>query len=171
MFFCQKRLISVEADTDFICFRCGLVVSCCVAQWNHHTWIISIVHELWMGLQDTTVNDYTKTLLARHLYSGHFQNAIQCCMRCNMCSVDTNLSHFTECPCCIAQSTWVIGHHSGVSSKINIHQLNSYPRMCTLMVSLYFTHQIILYGTIPRWRQGTQRGHQLFLVSVLRSAL
>ena len=130
----------------------------------HCSWIVN-------GVIGHYGNDYTKTLLARHLYSGQFQNAIECCMRCNMCSVDTNLSYFTECPCCIAQSTWVIGHHSGVSSKINIHQLNVYPCMCTLMVSLYFTHQIISYGTIPRWRQGTQRGHQLFLVSVLRSTL
>ena len=35
----------------FLCFRCGLVVSCCVAQCNHHTWIISIVYDLWKGFR------------------------------------------------------------------------------------------------------------------------
>ena len=89
--FLSKTYISVEVDTDFWCFRCGLVMTYCVAQCNHRTWMISIVHELWMGLSDTTVKDYTKTLLARHFYSGHFQNAIEYCMRCNMRSMDTSV--------------------------------------------------------------------------------
>ena len=72
--------------------------------------------------------------------------------------MDTNLSHFIECPCCIAQSTLVIGHHSGVSSKINIHQLNLYPRMCTFDGKLVFhsSNNLISYDSPLMGRDATR---------------
>ena len=90
-------------------------------------------------------------------------------MRCNMRSVDTDLSHFTECSCCIAQSTWVIGQHSGVSSKINIHQLNLYPRMYTFDGKLVFhsLNNLISYGSPLKARDATRT--PIVLVSVLLS--
>ena len=44
------RNVFVKTSDFHLCFRCGLMVSCCIAQCNHHTWIISNVHELSMGL-------------------------------------------------------------------------------------------------------------------------
>ena len=72
--------------------------------------------------------------------------------------MDTNLPHFTECPRCIAQCTSVIGQHNGVSSKINIHQLNLNPRLCAFDGKLVFhsSDNLMSYDSPLKARDATR---------------
>ena len=78
-----------------------------------------------------------------YLYSGHFQNEREYSMRCNMCSVDANCPISLSVLVALRSLRRLLDITAGYHLKLTYTNL-IYTHACALlMVTLYFTHQII----------------------------